>query len=136
MDIFDFMDCEDCPYYRFHRGRTGGDPGDCYPEEAECLDGDFGNDHPCGRMLGAIGDMIRDGMFESDSGFLASREFLADCTATDLEDLGFSMEEPPVWWNDGKPELSSAAYYYISNDTDVHPVAYKDEKSVYAEFFA
>jgi hypothetical protein len=62
-DIFDWIDCEDCPHYEFYEGRTEGDPDSCYPDEAECSDGDFGNDHPCERMLSRIEEGLEDGDF-------------------------------------------------------------------------
>jgi hypothetical protein len=54
MDWDDWDDCEDCPYYRRHKGRTSGDPDDCYPDEDECLDGDFGDDYLCERVLSRL----------------------------------------------------------------------------------
>jgi hypothetical protein len=83
-------------------------------------------------MLGVIEDMIHDGEFETSAGFMVSGEFLAGCT---LEDIGFSVDNPPPWWNGGTVGLSSASYYFISFDPDVFPVAYKDEEAVYRAFF-
>jgi hypothetical protein len=66
-DIFEWIDCEDCPYYRFHQGRTWGDPDDCYPDEVECLDGDY----PCDRMIARIEEGLQDGDFAFSLSYLA-----------------------------------------------------------------
>jgi hypothetical protein len=131
MSIDEIMDCVGCEDLHHIQGRTWGDPDSCYPDEDTCGKGAPENG-PCGRMLGAIEDMIHDGELETSAGFMASGEFLAGCT---LEDIGFSDESPPLWWDSGLSCISSASYYFISFDPDVCPVMYKDVESVYKEFF-
>jgi hypothetical protein len=129
--IDEIMDCEGCEDLYHIRGRIWGDPDSCYPDEDICRQGAPENG-PCNRMIEAIEDMIHDGEFETSAGFMVSGEFLAGCT---LEDIGFSVDNPPPWWNGGTAGLSSASYYFISFDPDVFPVVYKDEGAVYKGFF-
>ncbi|MDR1095480.1 MAG: hypothetical protein LBL31_03750 [Spirochaetaceae bacterium] len=75
-DIFDWIDCEDCPSYEFYEGRTEGDPDSYYPGEAECSDGDFGNGHPCERMLSRIEEGLEDGDFDFPRYYLLNSRYL------------------------------------------------------------
>jgi hypothetical protein len=102
-DIWDFMDCGDCPYYKVRKGRTGGDPDDCYPDEAECSDGDFGNDHPCGRMLSRIAEGLQDGDFGFSLSYLVNAWRLTESeTKEDYWDVlgawpDIDWSEHPCW---------------------------------------
>jgi hypothetical protein len=131
MDIFNYMDCVDCDRYKHIPGRMDGEPEDCYPPEDICEEGAPGYG-PCGRMLGVIEDMINDGQFETNSGFMATSTFLEDCT---LEDIGFCEENKPMWWDNGTVDFSSAFYWFISYDPEIVPVPYADEEAVYEAFF-
>jgi hypothetical protein len=77
-NIWDFIDCEGCPCYEFYKGRTEGDPDSCYPDEAKCSDGDFGNDYPCERMLSRIEEGLEDGDFGFSLFYLVNSKYLTD----------------------------------------------------------
>ncbi|MDR1073824.1 MAG: hypothetical protein LBL45_09155 [Treponema sp.] len=77
-DIWDFIDCEGCPHYRFRKRRTRGDPDRCCPDEAECSEGDFGDERPCGRTLSRIEEGLRDGDFGFSLSYLIDSRSLTD----------------------------------------------------------
>jgi hypothetical protein len=120
------MDCEGCPYYKFHKGRTWGDPDSCYPDEAECSDGDFGNDHPCERMLSRIKEGLEDGDFGFSLSFLISRWNLADSEIK--EDYWDVLSAwPDVDWDEHP-------YWRIFYD-ETDPVGFDTIEEVYEEVF-
>jgi hypothetical protein len=125
-DIWDFMDCEDCPYYEFHRGVTEGDPDSCYPDETECRDGDFGNDHPCDRMLSRIEEGVRDGDFSFSLSYLIDAK---DLTGPEAEKYYWDVLEawPGIDWN-------SHCYWLIFYDA-TNPQGFDTAKEIYTEVF-
>jgi hypothetical protein len=126
MNIFDFMDCEGCPHYKFHKGGTWGDPDSYYPDESECSDGDFGNDHPCGRVLSRIEEGIRDGDFGFSLSYLVSARCLTDPEMKEVyrDVLG---AWPDIDW-------SKYRYWQIFYD-DTAPAGFDTVKEVYEEVF-
>jgi hypothetical protein len=88
-DVFNYVACGRCPYFRSHTA-TRFDP----PEQ-ECLDGDFGNDHPCDEMLGAVERLIDDGSLSNSGGYLAPHSYCADNELFEPEE-GWSAHE--YWW--------------------------------------
>jgi hypothetical protein len=125
-DIFNWIDCEGCPHYTLRRGRTWGDPDDCYPDEAECFDGDFGNAHPCDRMLSRIEEGLRDGDFDFSRSYLVNAWCLTDPeTKEDYQDVLDAW--PGIAWNEHP-------YWQIPyGRTD--PVGFDTVEEVYAEVF-
>jgi hypothetical protein len=122
MDIFEWFDCTDCPCYRFHKGRTAGDPDRCYPDEAACADGDFGNEYPCSRML----SRIEEGLRNTDFGFPLS--YLVE---------GRRLTEKEYWdvleaWPD--VEWTTHPYWQVFYDETV-PVGFDSVEEVYEEVF-
>jgi hypothetical protein len=125
-DIWDFMDCRDCTCYKFHRGRTEGDPDRCYPDEAECFDGDFGSDYPCGRMLSRIEEGLQDGDFEFSLYYLVNSRLLTDPETK--EDYWDVLEAwPDIDW--GKHP-----YWQIFYD-ETAPAGFDTAEEVYEEVF-
>jgi hypothetical protein len=126
MDIFNFFDCEDCPDYELYRGRTEGDPNSCYPDEAECTDGDFGNDYPCERLLSRIEVGLEDGDFGFSRSYLVNNWCLTDPeTREDYWDVLSAW--PDVDW-DLHP------YWQIFYD-ETAPVGFDTAEEVYKEVF-
>jgi hypothetical protein len=125
-DIFDFMDCEGCPHYKFHAGRTWGDPDSCYPDESECTDGDFGNDYPCERMLSRIEECIEDGDFGFSLSYLVSSWRLTDPeTKEDYQDV--LEAQPDTDW-------TKHPYWRIFYD-ETDPVGFDTAGEIYTEVF-
>jgi hypothetical protein len=125
-DIFSWMDCGGCPYYRFHRGRTGGDPDTCCPDEAECLDGDFGSNHPCDRMISRIEEGLRDGDFAFSLSYLVNSWCLTDPeTKDDYWDVLAAW--PDIDW-------SEHPYWQIFYGTE-SPAGFDTAEEVYEEVF-
>jgi hypothetical protein len=126
VDIFDFMDCVDCPYYKFHKGRTGGDPDSCYPDEAECSNGDFGNDYPCERMRSRIKEGLQDGDFDFSLSCLVNAWCLTDPETK--EEYSAVLEAwPDINW-------SEHPYWRVFYD-DTAPMGFDTVEEVYAEVF-
>jgi hypothetical protein len=125
-NIFDFMDCEDCSHYKVYKGRTQGDPYNCYPGEAECSDGDFGSYHPCERMLSRIEEGLSDGDFAFSLSYLVSSRCL---TEPETKECYWDVIEawPGVDWN-GHP------YWQIFYD-ETAPRGFDTATEVYEEVF-
>jgi hypothetical protein len=125
-DIWDFMDCEGCPYYKFHEGRAWGDPDSCYPDEDECLDGDFGNEYPCERMLSRLEEGLQDGDFNFSSSYLVNAWCLTESgTKEDYQDVLGAW--PEIDW-------SKHLYWRIFYDATT-PVGFDTAEEVYKEVF-
>lgn len=127
MDIFDFMDCVGCSHYRFYKGRVWGDPYNCYPDEAECVDGDFGSDHPCDRMLSRIEEGLADGDFGFSRSYLVNSWCLTDPGTKDAY-WDVSGAWPDVDW-------SGHRYWRIFYD-ETEPVGFDTAEEVYDNVFA
>jgi hypothetical protein len=119
MDIFSLMDCEGCDSHKRIPGRIWGEPDSCYPDEDLCRE-DAPDNGPCERMLGAIGDLIRDGLLELHNGCIHSRDCLG------LEDMDLA-----IWQGF---DFSSASYWFFP-DSGKNPVPFEDEKAIFKEFF-
>jgi hypothetical protein len=126
MDIFSFMDCEGCPHYSVRRGSASGDPDSCWLDEAECSDGDFGNDRPCERMLSRIKEGLEDGDFGFSRSFLLTRWHFADITIREIY-WDVLSAWPDVDWD-------SHAYWQLFYDT-TDPVGFDTVEEVYEEVF-
>lgn len=137
MDIFDYIDCEDCNSYTHTPARLTADPYYSEPTNDECADGDFGVKHPCERMINRIEEGIRDGDFDDVSmlttfrdlqhGSLNTRDFLE----TDQKD-----KENPQWYQEF--DFSTAPFWwmpldYESPENEPHP--FNTVEEVYDEFF-
>ena len=128
MDIFECMDCIDCPSYRRQAAHITADAYDSEPEEAECSDGDFGGDYPCDRMLGAINDRILDGELETEHGRFIDREWAKQIQQGDTD-----CEVEP-WFMDF--DFSPAPFWWIPDRfTAEEPIPYKDEEEIYGAWF-
>jgi hypothetical protein len=77
-EIWDYMDCVGCNSFKLHVGKTQGDPYDCYPDESECSEGDFGRKYLCSRMLARLEEGLRDGDFSFCNSFLTEGRYLSD----------------------------------------------------------
>jgi hypothetical protein len=125
-DIWEFMDCEGCPCYEFHGGVTEGDPDGCYPDEAECSDGDFGNDHPCDRMLSRIEEGLEEGEF-----CFARYYFVNGWCLTDPETKSGYWDVLEAW-----PDIDWNAHLYWQIFYDeTAPVGFDTAREVYEEVF-
>jgi hypothetical protein len=137
MYIFDFIDCEDCVCRKHRSAHLTADPYYSEPAESECRDGDFGEEHPCDRMLSRIDEGIRDGDFdgaamldrngELQRGNIAAREYLEE----DKMD-----PENPSWYKEA--DFSSAPYWWVPDncgaaDNEPYPLGSLEE--VFDEFF-
>jgi hypothetical protein len=98
MEIFKIMDCVDCPSYKYSAPCLTADPYYSAPGEAECGNGDFGGMHPCGRMLGAIADMICDGQLETADGYFGTGECLAGLQKDGEIPRGVNFLSSVFWW--------------------------------------
>jgi hypothetical protein len=81
VDIWDLIDCSDCRSYTLVKGRFGGDPDNCYPEEELCAEGCFDDGHPCKRVLARIEEGIEDGEFETEDYDLVESSWMNDMGA-------------------------------------------------------
>jgi hypothetical protein len=133
MDIFDWMDCVGCPFYKHYAARLTADPYYSEPEESECSDGNYGNDHACSRMKWVINNMISDGQFETGSGYFIESECAkriqqddADC---DVEPwfMEFDFSSAPFWWIPDN---------YSPCEANGEPKPYRNEQEIYDDWFA
>ena len=88
MNILDLVYCDDCEQLKVLKGRTQGDPDECYPDEVICLI-DADESKPCEAMQEKVHDMILDGSLETKKGYFIARE--------DVEEEGFDFSSAPYW---------------------------------------
>jgi hypothetical protein len=133
MDIFEIMDCVDCPSYDHHAECLTADPYGSEPEESVCSDGDFGRRHACGRMLGAINDLISDGELETGSGCFVSREWAekerqgGHDSGAESWFTGFDFSSAPFWWIPDD---------YALGEVNGEPMPYRSEQEIYDDWFS
>ncbi|GHT57925.1 hypothetical protein FACS1894109_11110 [Spirochaetia bacterium] len=133
MDIFDYMDCVGCDSYQHIREKIAAEPDKCYEAEDLCTE-DSPDSGLCERMRSVIEERIYEGELEVPGGKLYDHTFLEGCP---VEEIGaFNEDYKPSWWGKETVDFSSAPYWFVSDDPEKVPVAYKDEWEVFQEYFA
>jgi hypothetical protein len=125
-EIWDYMDCVGCSSFKLYVGKTQGDPYNCYPDESECSEGDFGRNYLCSRILARLGEGLRDGDFSFSNSFLTEARYLTDPEMrSDYADV--LEARPDVDW-------SEHSYWQIFYDATA-PEGFDTLKEIYEKVF-